>query len=74
MDISLSQTSVDQAKLAHDLRNTLSAMYNYMQILQFSLAQLELTKEEEIAQKVIEEIHILNTRINEGLGGVSERP
>ncbi len=70
MNTSSPQTNVDQAKVAHDLRNTLSAMYNYMQLLQFSLAQLELTKEEEIAQKVIEEIHTMNTRINEGLGGV----
>jgi nitrogen-specific signal transduction histidine kinase len=54
----------DLDRLAHDLRNVMSAIYSYAQILELSLTSLQLEKEMKIANKITNEIRKVNSMIS----------
>lgn len=49
-------TSLELQSLAHDLRNSLSSIYSYAQILELSLLKHDMQKEVLIAQNICESI------------------
>lgn len=55
--------------LAHDLRNSMTVMYSYMQVLELSLTNLKLEKEVKIVKDVIAEIREMNILIGKRMTG-----
>lgn len=53
----------DRRRVAHDVRNSLSVIYSYAQLLEMSLGELKLKKDSKLAQTMVEEIRKLNILI-----------
>ena len=49
--------------LAHDLRNIMTVMYSYLQVLERSLERQDLDKEVKIVQDVLVEMRAMNIMI-----------
>ncbi len=59
----ITHPDMEPGQLAHDLRNALSPILLYAQILEVSLAKLSLEKEEEMARLISESITEMDAMI-----------
>jgi signal transduction histidine kinase len=65
-------SSSGTGRLAHDLRNSLSVIYSYVQLLELSLTKLQLEKEVRISQVIAREVKKMNVMISESAGEAGE--
>jgi len=64
----MQEQNVEDRLLAHDLRNALSSILMYAQILEASLSKLSLKDEEKTARLISHSVREMNTMINTRFG------
>ncbi len=66
-------SSNELRRLSHDLKNALSAIYSYAQLLEFTLSKKHMTGEQRIAASICESAKKMDTMITDRIKDFNSR-